>query len=139
MALVQPAAISYWSALSYHHLTEQVPRKVFVLTTAPSLPRKRGIKARISDTGYAVADIIYQFVKIKPAFFFGMEEVWINESKIKITDPERTILDCLMSPKYCGGFTEVLYILEQHLSKLNLDKIIDYTIRLDTATIKRLG
>ncbi len=138
MALVQPAAISHWSALSYHHLTEQVPRQVFVLTTAKSLPRKRGIKAQAS-AGYSVANNTYQFIKIQPELFFGTQEIWINESKIQITDAERTVLDCLMSPKYCGGFAEILYILEQHLNKLNLNKIIEYAVRLDTSTIKRLG
>lgn len=139
MALVQPAAISHWSALNYHHLTEQVPRHIFVLTSAKSLPRKRSKKTQSSEIGYSVNGIIYQFIKIKPKFFFGVEEVWINESKIKITDPERTVLDCLMSPKYCGGFTEILYIIEKHLTQFNLEKMIQYAIQLDTATIKRLG
>lgn len=139
MALVQPAAISHWSALSYHHLTEQVPRQVFVLTTAHSLPRKRGTNMQPGSSQYSVEGIAYQFVKTKPELFFGIEEVWVNESKIMITDLERTILDCLMSPKYCGGFTEVLHILEQFITQLDLDKMISYAIKLDTATIKRLG
>ena len=43
MALVEPAAISHWSALHYHGLTEQIPRQVVVLTTAEtSIPRARG-------------------------------------------------------------------------------------------------
>ena len=29
MALVKPAAVSHWSALSHHGLTEQAPRRVF--------------------------------------------------------------------------------------------------------------
>ena len=42
MALVQPAAISQWSTLNDHGLTEQIPRHVFVLTTTDvSVPRKR--------------------------------------------------------------------------------------------------
>ncbi len=36
MALVSPAAISHWSALHYHGMTQQAPRKVFVLTTKSS-------------------------------------------------------------------------------------------------------
>jgi len=44
-----------------------------------------------------------------------------------------------MSPQYCGGFNEILYILEQHFDKLDLNKIINYAVRLDTATVKRLG
>jgi predicted transcriptional regulator of viral defense system len=33
MALVKNGAISHWSALHFHGLTEQAPRKIFVLTT----------------------------------------------------------------------------------------------------------
>jgi predicted transcriptional regulator of viral defense system len=139
MALAQPAAISHWSALNYHGMTEQIPQRVFVLTTAQSLPRLRGTKAIHAGQGYTVGSTNYQFVKIKPEYFFGIEEVWINESKIKMTDIERTFLDCLMFPKYCGGFSEILYAFEQYTSKLNLEKIIRYALKLDTATIKRLG
>ena len=40
MALVKPAAISHWSAMSYYSLTDQIPHKVFVsTTTGASLPR----------------------------------------------------------------------------------------------------
>src|SRR5690348_2122531 len=44
MALVEPAAISHWSALHHHGLTEQIPRKVFVTTTQTTIPRLRGHK-----------------------------------------------------------------------------------------------
>src|SRR3989338_7054915 len=49
MTLVAPAAISYWSAMSHHGLTEQVPRRVFVLTTARAVPRLRRKKGRHSE------------------------------------------------------------------------------------------
>jgi len=139
MALVRPAAISHWSALNYHGMTEQTPKQVFVLTTAQSLPRTRGIKATPNKRGYHVSHSTFQFIKIKSAHFFGIEEVWINESKVKITDKERTFLDCLMFPEYCGGFYEILYAFEQHSAQLNIEKIIQYARKLDAATIKRLG
>ena len=42
MSLVSPAAISHWSAIHHHGLTEQIPRTVFVTTTTEtSVPRKR--------------------------------------------------------------------------------------------------
>jgi predicted transcriptional regulator of viral defense system len=140
MALVHPAAISHWSALNYHGITEQVPQRIFVLTTAQSLPRLRGAKRKLLDSGgYPVGKAIFQFVQIKPEHFFGIEEVWVNDAKIKITDIERTFLDCLMFPEYCGGFFEVLHFFERRLAKLNIKKIIEYALKLDTATIKRLG
>jgi len=139
MALVEPAAISHWSALSYHGLTEQVPRRVFVLTTARSVPRARGAKAERSDEGYPVGETIFQFMQVKPERFFGIEEVWVNESRIKITDPERTLLDGLMAPQHCGDFAEVLHAFEVRGPKLDLERIIQYALKLDTATVKRLG
>ena len=51
MALVDPAAISHWSALHHHGLTEQAPRRVFVLTTSGVVPRVRGAKAKKNRQG----------------------------------------------------------------------------------------
>lgn len=138
MALVKPAAISHWSALNYHGLTEQIPRTVFVLTSAKNVPRVRK-KNKDSSNDYIVNGVTYQFIQIKPEYFFGIEDIWINESKVKITDIERTLLDGLMSPQYCGGFMEVLHILEENLTKINIEKLIEYALKLDQATIKRLG
>lgn len=138
MALVNPAAISHWSALHHHGLTDQIPRKVFVLTTTEvSVPRVRGAKRQY--TGYQVGDTIYQFVQIKPERFFGTEKVWIGEARVTITDPERTLLDGLSRPQYCGDFGEVLRAFEVRGSYLNLERIINYARKLDAATSKRLG
>lgn len=139
MALVAPAAISHWSALSHHGLTEQTPRRVFVLTAAPSVPRLRGAKSEDAGEGYPVGAIRYRFVQVKPERFFGIEDVWVNESRIKMTDPERTLLDGLMAPQHCGDFSEVLHAFEVRAPKLDLERIIRYALRLDAATAKRLG
>lgn len=140
MALVAPAAISHWSALHYHGLTEQVPHRVFVLTTPEaSIPRTRGEKAKEARKGYTVAGTIYQFIQTKPERFFGVEKVWIGEARVAITGPERTLLDGLMMPMYCGDFAEVLHAFEVRTKALDLDRIIEYALKIDTATAKRLG
>ena len=139
MALVAPAAISHWSALSYHGLTEQSPRLVFVLTTAKSVPRRRNLKPGGSPGGYRTGDSVFQFIRVKPERFFGTKDVWMGESRIKVTDPERTLLDGLMAPAYCGDFSEVLHAFEVRAPRLDLKRILDYALRLDAATVKRLG
>ncbi|MBE0556384.1 MAG: type IV toxin-antitoxin system AbiEi family antitoxin domain-containing protein [Proteobacteria bacterium] len=138
MALVQPAAISHWSALSYHGLTEQMSRHVFVLTSARSVPRLRGEKKQ-TVPGYPVGNTIYRFVQVKPERYFGIEEVWVEEARIKITDPERTLIDGLTAPQYFGDFPEVLHAFEIRIPKLDLERIIGYAMKLDAATAKRLG
>lgn len=139
MSLVKPAAISHWSAMSHHGLTEQSPRHVFVLTTAPSVPRPRGAKSTDAEAGYPVGGISYRFMQVKPERFFGIEELWVNEVRIKMTDPERTLLDGLMAPRYCGDFSEVLHAFEARAPKLDVERIIQYALKLDAATAKRLG
>jgi predicted transcriptional regulator of viral defense system len=139
MALVEPAAISHWSALSHHGLTDQAPRRVFVLTTARSVPRVRGAKRGGTEKDYRVGETIYQFVQVRPERFFGIEDVWMNESRIRMTDPERTLLDGLTAPHHCGDFAEVLHAFEVRGPRLDLDRIIRYALKLDAATAKRLG
>jgi predicted transcriptional regulator of viral defense system len=140
MALVHPAAISHWSALHYHGLTEQVPRTVFVLTsTEASVPRVRQATGRQDRKGYPVADTMYQFVQVKPERYFGTELEWVGEARVSMTDPERTLLDVLTRPHYCGDFAEVLHAFDLRGDAIDLPRIIGYALDLDAATAKRLG
>lgn len=140
MALVDPAAISHWSAMHYHELTEQSPRNVFVLTTTKtSVPRLRGVRAEKADRGYPVDGVIYQFIQVKPERFFGTEKVWVGEARVTITDPERTLLDGLSMPQYCGDFAEVLHAFEARRAKLDVKRITRYALQLGDASAKRLG
>ncbi len=140
MALASPAAIGYWSAFHYHGLTEQTPRSVFVLTTTEAtVPRMRKGANRRSGPGYRVGDTVYRFVQVKPGRYFGTMKVWVGEVRVEITDPERTLLDGLMMPQYCGDFSEVLHAFEVRGPDLDMDRIIAYALKLDTATAKRLG
>lgn len=127
MALVTPCAISHWTALHYHHLTDQSPNVVFAITpNSSSIPRSLNKKQ-------------FHFVKIKNEYYFGIEKIWVEQSQINITDPERTLLDGLMKPQYCGDFQEILHAFEILGNNLNIERIINYALKLDLAVIKRLG
>ena len=100
MTLVNPAVISHWSALHHYGLTEQIPRKVFVLTTVTaSVPRLRGTRASQANGGYRVGETTYHFIQVRPERFFGTEKVWLEDARVTITDPERTLLDGLSMPR----------------------------------------
>ena len=48
------------------------------------------------------------FVNIKKENHWGITDEWIKKSeKVKISDIEKTIIDCLAYPEYCGGITEI--------------------------------
>lgn len=140
MALVQPAAVSHWSAMHFHGLTQQVPRRVYVLTTTDvSTPRKRTAGRADTGDGFPAGGANFTFVGVDATRYFGMRQVWIGEARVTVTDPERTLIDGLSKPQFCGDFAEVLQAFQVRLAELDLDRIIDYAVRLDGATARRLG
>ncbi len=125
--LVDPSAIAYWSALNYHGFTEQIPATVFVQTTS----RKK--KSELEVFG-----VKYRMVKVSPKKFFGVEMNWIENYRIPITSKEKTIVDCLDKPKYCGGIIEVAKALKS--GEFDEELLIDYALRIgNSGVIRRLG
>lgn len=140
MALVQPAAVSHWSALNHHGLTEQIPRQVFVLTTKDvSVPRKRASEIADGKSGYPVNGTLYQFVQVRPERYFGTERIWMGDARVLITDLERTLLDALTMPQYCGGFGEVIQAFGEAMPRLDVERIVEYARRLGPTIAKRAG
>ncbi len=129
--LVKPYAIAYWSALNHWHLTEQIVNTTFILTTSRKFASEKQIM------GHA-----YKFVKVHEKKFFGLKTQWIENNKILVTDIEKTIVDCLDHPQYCGGIVEVAKAIKTGLieKKISSEKILEYAEKLgNKAVYKRLG
>jgi len=125
--LVEPYCIAYWSALHFYGFTEQIPRTVFIQTTS----RK---KNRMPE----IFGIDYQVVQIKESRFFGIRREWIDETSVNITDREKTIVDCLDKPRYCGGVVEVAKALKTR--EFDKKELVKYAERIEnTGVIRRLG
>jgi len=125
--LVEPCAIAYWSALNHYGLTEQIPTTVFVQTI--SWKKKQEIN---------VFGVRYRIVRVKEDKFFGIRREWIEETQINITDKEKTIIDCLDKPQYCGGIIEVAKALKNE--EFGKDKLINYAKNIgNSGVIRRLG
>lgn len=142
--LVTPSAISHWSAMSHHGLTEQIPHVVTAFTPkrfmTPSL-RTRTRKNTLSKQAWEIKGVRYEYVIVKPEFFFGIEEIWVDQNfKVAVTDKERTMLEGFASPRMFGGMGEVLGILEQHVVELDIKKLVEYALRYGkSSVIKRVG
>jgi predicted transcriptional regulator of viral defense system len=127
--------------MNYHGFTDQTPRKIFVTTTAnpPKYQASEKKNRPHIETGYPVMNIFYQFIKTNPKRFFGHTKVWIGDSKITLTDKERTLIDGLLAPEHCGGFQEVLSCFQRAIGSIDFKKLIDYSLKLDLVIPKRLG
>lgn len=119
--------VGFYSALNYWGMTEQVPRVVFVATTK----RRRDLE---------YGPNLFKFVKMSKKRFFGFEEGEIAGSKFKISSREKTVLDCLMYPKYCGGLDEAVKGVSEAKNELNFDKLLEYAKKLGISVVtRRLG
>ncbi len=142
--LVKPSAVSHWSALNHHGLTEQVPRVVTAFTprkvVTPSM-RTRQKHKRPGRHAWEIEGDRFEYVTVKKAHFFGIEKVWLDEqTRVPIMDRERTVLEVFISARIFGGVSEALGVIENHLSTLDIDKLVAYACRFGKiATAKRLG
>ena len=140
MSIVNPAAISHWSAMSHHGLTEQAPRTVFVLTTAEAqIPKNRSSDSGGSRSGCRIGGIAYRFVQVRPQRFFGVSRAWAGDARVWMTDLERTLLDGLNMPRHCGGFTEALHAFDVGIERVDVERIAEYASRMSAVTSRRLG
>lgn len=127
--MIAPAAIGYWSACQYWGWTEQVPRTVFVQTT-------RRVHGAYSRT---VLGVQYRFIRLQPGKFFGTVSRRMDRGEISITDPEKTLIDCLDHPELCGGIGQVLDMLPA-AEGLQWQQIDRYLERMGSGALyKRLG
>lgn len=126
--LAQPASIAYWSACHYWGWTEQVPRTVFVQTTQ-----------RKMQTTQVVLGVQYKFVRVHPRKFFGHITRTTERGEFTITDREKTLVDALDHPEFCGGIRLVMEMLPATES-IDWDKLEEYLERMTSGAIyKRLG
>ena len=123
--LAGQGAIAYWSAMSYHGLTSQIPNTVFVQTQ-----RRK--------TQKTIRGIRYNFVLVEASEFVGHQYQGFGNRTFLVTDLEKTIIDCLDKPQFCGDFEDLIRAIANW--KPNEDKLIAYCTKLNNkAVTKRLG
>ena len=143
-ALVQPMAISHWSALAHHGFTTQNP--VMTQASTPTkvvTPEMRSGKAYRprGRASWRAFGLEFEFIYVKRDWFWGFQKYWVNSwVQVDITDRERTVLDLIVRPDLFGGIRAASEIMEDVLSQIDLSRLITYALRYDVgAGIKRLG
>lgn len=142
--LIQPSAISHWSALAQHGFTTQLPTMVQASTPRQVItPEMRSGQAN-RPRGRAVWQVLgieIEFIHVQEEHFFGHQQIWVNNwRQIAITDPERTALDLIARPDIFGGIRAAFELLEEALPKIEIAGLVSYALRYNVGSvIKRLG
>lgn len=120
--------LSHGSAFDLHQVATQPQLIVYI--SSPKMMRPQTIQGTE-----------FHFVRCKTDDLFGIIEMWVDKNeKILVSDLERTLLDGLKQPTYCGGFSEVAKAFSIKAHAIDPQKIIDYAIKLNIgAVIRRLG
>jgi predicted transcriptional regulator of viral defense system len=116
--------ISYWNALNFHGLTEQIPNVVFIKT--------RKFKQNKDYFG-----VKYIFT-LKKTNLGGYRTEGVGNHKFRISDLEQTIVDSFDKPHFSGGYAEIVKAFNR--ANINFRKITRYCRERDVISItKRLA
>ena len=125
--LVEPYYIGFWSALNHYGFSDQIPNATFIATTMARKP-------------ISILNSEYVFVQLNGKKFVGITETEIEGKKIRISDREKTIADCLDHPEYAGGIDEVARAIFFSAEEIDFAKVREYGLKMGNMTLfKRLG
>lgn len=125
--LIHPYYIGYWSMLNYYGYTEQLSNTVCIASTK----RKKEM---------TIAGVNYKFINLPEYKMFGLVDIAISNVNISVSDREKTIIDCLDHPEYCGGIVEVVKGLWGAREDIDFKKLVGYVEKIgNSAVAKRLG
>ncbi len=123
-SMVADYYVSFWSALSYWGMTEQLPRRVTVAVPKPQRTR-------------TFQGASYRFVTLAPRYYFGFQAVEIDGREVNLAGREKAILDCLLHPCHCGGLGEPVKALREQADELDWAKMADHLSRMVSSALER--
>lgn len=120
--------LSHGTAMEIHQMVTQ-PRLVVYVTTPKPMRSQR------------IGGTEFRFVRCRRRDLFGIEPHWVTKQEtVRVSDLERTVIDGLRHPEYCGGLTEVAKGLWIRREGVRVSRLVEYALRLDvSAVIGRLG
>ena len=127
----EPCYIGGWTALHHWELTEQLFRSVVVFTATSVRHKER-----------CVQGTTFRLRQISQERTFGTKTVWRDKVPVKVSDPERTLVDVLDRPDVGGGIRHVADCVEEWFGgeRPRPERVVEYAERLGNRTVfKRLG
>jgi len=120
--------IAFYSAMHHWGMLTQPLLKIFIAT-----PRRQIVPYEMRDK------LVFVFVNEKS--IWGIETEWITSNeRVRISDREKTIVDALTHPEYCGGITEVAKGIWLVRKKIDYQKLKNYIRKHNKNVVaKRLG
>jgi len=123
--IIDGGVISHQSALALHEVDNDIPGEVFV-----SSCHQKNSKI--------IHGTQYNFIRIRPHKDFGAINKYRNNYEFKVTDLEKTILDCFDLPQHVSSYSKLI----ESTQNLCLDqkKLFEYGLQMrNLSVLKRLA
>lgn len=126
-----PCYMGGWTACEHWDFTEQIFNTVLVITSNQQ-PQQE----------YELNGTQYLLHTTQEKMMFGTKYVWQGQTKVRISDPSKTIIDMFYKPSYGGGMRQIVDFYKNYLGSKhkNINLLIDYALKLNKGVVfKRLG
>lgn len=133
--------MSHYTALSYHGLTEQIPKSIYInveqaikgKSTTKDLDQTQIDNAfakptKISNNYTVYNDNTIYLLNGKHTELLGVET---DEKGWRVTNLERTLIDIIIRPEYSGGIFEVTKAFSNAAEKVSINKMVSYLKKMD--------
>lgn len=147
MELHPYAALSHLSALAFHQMTEQLSKDIHVSIPDNGSGGFLPLGTRSEDwEGVAlvrgrVADSIFgrtiHWHRLVSKRIFGTSASDYHGYPVRVTTPERTLLDGLLKPDWSGGFANVLRAWAGYRDLIDLKALVKYVDQLDVGILRQ--
>jgi predicted transcriptional regulator of viral defense system len=141
------AALSHLSALVFHGLTDELSKGITAMVPADGRgdllplgtePRDwEGVPLVQGRMPERVLGRPVTWNQVKPERFFGLGLYQPHRYLVRVTTPERTLLDGLHAPQLTGGIENVLRAWERARNTLDLDVLVHYVDRFGIVVLRQ--
>lgn len=148
LAVRHRSYLAYFTALHLWGLTKTVPKLIY--TNLEQFKQRQGEKPKLEqlnvDKAFShpmrqsnqVAEFEFAETKYKTLFLngtkferLGVTTIISNGRELPVTDIERTLIDALVRPLYCGGVDEVLNAFQEAKGRYSVKRLLSYLKKMD--------
>ncbi|MHC4839595.1 MAG: type IV toxin-antitoxin system AbiEi family antitoxin domain-containing protein [Planctomycetota bacterium] len=132
LSLVPKAYISHYSAMVLHHLTEQLPKTLYLNAEQAAKPRPaEPLRQEAVDRAFSlpqrdtkrITSYRDRAIKIVSSSYSGNLGVTTTDDGYSVSGLERTLIDCVVRPLYSGGVQEVAKAFKEASTRLAAENL----------------
>lgn len=150
LSLLPNSYLSHYSALFLNDLTNNIPKEIYINREQSKKPvdpdnfltqkkidyafnRPMRKTNQIATFSYKGKEYLVHMLNGKHTNNLGvvMKKSYLLSRKIRVTNLERTLIDCVVRPNYAGGLEEISAAFGNATDDISVNRLVGYLSKLD--------